>query len=82
MCGSRPKRRDHMPSVRMAVDRTPGRIFVGRQQPAECRTSTEHGKKIRRDANDADSFRVTLPGQVVVAANRDGDLLKSMVPCS
>ena len=61
--------------------RSPGRIFVRCQQPAECRTSTEHGKKIRRDANDADSFRVTLPGQVVVAANRDRDLLKSMVPC-
>jgi hypothetical protein len=59
--------------------REPGQIFVRCQQPTESRTSAEHWKKIRGDANDAHSFRLALPGQVVVAANRDRNLLKPMM---
>lgn len=56
-----------------------GKIFVGREQAAQSGMHAEHRKKIRRDADGADSFGVTLSSQVIVPADCDREVVEAVV---
>jgi len=54
-------------------------VLVGDEEPAERGARAEHRQQARRDAHRADSFRLAVAGQVVVAADRNRDLLEALV---
>ena len=57
----------------------PGGILFGSKEAAESGFCAEHGKKIRREANNADMLGRAVASEIFVAADRDGDLLEAGV---
>ena len=61
--------------------RRAGHVVFGGEEPARRGAHAEHGKKVRRHTDGADALRVAaVTGQVVVSADRDGELLEALMP--
>jgi hypothetical protein len=63
-----------------ATPEPPGGILARGEEAAERGTRPEHRQQVRGDAHRADAFRLALAGQVVVAADRDRDLVEPVMP--
>ncbi len=57
-----------------------GQVLLGDEQTPERRARAEHRQQVRGHADGADPLRLASAGQVVVPADRDGDLLESVMP--
>src|ERR1700722_1006819 len=54
-------------------------LFRKKEPPRGCGCA-EHGKKIRRNSNSADTSRFTFSRQIVVCAGSNGDFLETVMP--
>ena len=57
-------------------------VVFRQEQSAQARTRAQHRQQVRRHANRADARRIALAGQVLVAADGDGELVERAVALS
>lgn len=56
------------------------RILIWQEEPPRGRLCSDHGEKIRRYADRADTLWLTISGQIIDSTGSDGDFLKTVVP--